>query len=89
MLKNGVAIQRSRHHWFSGLRPAADGKIPTTHFRGQAQVTLLSTLQRSAGSGAKDDVRQEIGERLWHGAAEWVGPSALNSCGCRKPRPLA
>ena len=53
MLKNGVAIRRSRHHWFFGLRPATGGKIPTTHFFAQAQVTLLSTLQRGAGSGAK------------------------------------
>ena len=44
---------------------------------------------RSPVFGAKDDVRQEIRERLWHGAARWVGPSALSSCGCGKPRPLA
>lgn len=52
-LLNGVVFRRSHHHWISGLRPAAGGKNPTTRFRGQARVTLLSTLQRSAGSGAE------------------------------------
>ena len=32
---------------------------------------------RSAVFRAKDDVCQEIRERLWHGAARWVGLSAL------------
>ena len=31
----------------------------------------------SAVFGAEDDVRQEIGERLGHGAVRWVGLSAL------------
>lgn len=33
----------------SGLRPAAERKISITHFHGQAQLILLSTLQCSAG----------------------------------------
>ena len=76
MLKNGVAIRRSRHHWFFGLRPATGGKIPTTHFFAQAQVTLLSTLQRGAGSGARKENGRTfpapLCEAFDDGSVEWL-----------------
>ena len=60
MLKNGVVIRGPRHHWISGLRPTADAKNPTAHLRAQVKVTLLSTLQRSAGSGARKVLRTHL-----------------------------
>ena len=52
MLKNGVAIQRPRHHWVSGLRPEEGRLTPTDNADTQSQVTHGSTPSASAGFGA-------------------------------------
>ena len=81
MLKNGVAIRGSRHHWFSDLRPAAGEEISTTHLRGQVQVTLLSTLQRSAGSGARKQIPSNQNANQARESCGDVLPWQAGSCG--------
>lgn len=65
---------------------AADAEAFTIHIAGdRCEIGVQRRAHRDIehGSpvfGAKDDVRQEIGERLGHSVAEWVGLSALNEC---------
>jgi hypothetical protein len=59
---------------------AADAEAFAIHVAGDRGVQRGphgGIEHRSAVLGAKDDMRQEIGERLRHGAVRWVGPSAL------------
>ena len=77
------------------VRHAADVETFAIHIAGhRREIGVKRGSHRGiehgiAVFGAKDDVRQEIGERLRHGVMRWGGPSALDSCGCRNLGPLA
>ena len=65
------------------IRNAADAEAFTIHITGHCrEIGVKRGPHRGikhGGSvfGAKDDMRQEIRERLRHGAVRWGGPSAL------------